>query len=1005
MSISPAPHDLFLSCVSSEFHHAGGGEFGSYRLQLADVLAQAGFHVAYQETFAVGGGTLLQKLEDGVRQSKAVIHLVGDMVGALPKSDEVDELWARHPDFLARTPQLRTAVGDGKGVSYTQWEALLAVHFDVKVFCFRADDAAPRSPRIASNDESRSDQRLHWERIRDRGTDRGEFVSCQQLILKVLISLHREGIPMTLVVRPNLEAAYGSSLPGREAVVERMINAFMRAERRLTLGFRGLGGVGKTRLVTEVGHGLVAQGKTVLFVKSISSEPWSGILPKLAQAVGLPDEKSLVSWMQDPAHRGWVLILDGMDRLETFAAVRQFVANYPHGHVLVTTRLMADLPGFSMEVLAPLDAVCAERLVANRFEWNGHGWPGRHAQADRVRLFRELGCLPLACEQAAVYLCEHPAATIPDYLGKFLALSEDQLRALFAAVPDDAGEGGDVSAFVVMEMPVARTWRVNFDAMSLPEARTLLRLFSFMSDDPIPDDLLRVPGVQAAFAMACRSDPFEKGRSEGGKVVGLEAAYQELHRFGFVMPLSSSGSFWIHRLVLYFTRIELEASRDASFWPEAFRFLFSLGVDEKTGEDGFHHDRERFMSYPIKFLGDYLDAQKSDEEMEAAHALLDPHLFSILDALGRLLKRTVQLEWLVPSEPGALGVLALSAQRRANEEDSKLCIEITRLQLGQGQLPPLDRVTCWSRLADCYFWQQHINQCFAAVEEGWRCLAEIPEDGPKRAQAEYDLLVSQGWVQRWCGDCEASINSFDRARGLAVEHMLPDYYRLDAQAGLASSLDYAGRYKESLAIFHAAMEDLGTDGNALMEGSLKYLSSWVEIREGDRARGLNWCEEALVIGRRHGYYNLIEEGSWILAIGYGLEGRWQEGLELLQGLEGSTYGLAKEWIDLLRGIFLYRNQKKTQAASVFQETTTHLTAKLTLPDATQSFDLWDTVAFCHVGLALYGQTGHAEKARAAYQRARELSSAKGIVDIGLISARLLGDGVDEILGVAGSGGE
>jgi len=48
----------------------------------------------------------------------------------------------------------------------------------------------------------------------------------------------------------------------------------------------------------------------------------------------------------------------------------------------------------------------------------------------------------------------------------------------------------------------------------------------------------------------------------------------------------------------------------------------------------------------------------------------------------------------------------------------------------------------------------------------------------------------------------------------------------------------------------------------------------------------------------------------------------------------------------------------------------------------ENFDPMDTLALAHAGMALLGREGDAELAVQKYQRARELATARGIVDIG-----------------------
>ena len=81
------PHvQLFLSTVSAEFR--------SYRDALRHDLDRPNVTVKVQEDFIAGGTETLDKLDEYIRQCDAVIHLVGDMTGALAKASSVASNWS-----------------------------------------------------------------------------------------------------------------------------------------------------------------------------------------------------------------------------------------------------------------------------------------------------------------------------------------------------------------------------------------------------------------------------------------------------------------------------------------------------------------------------------------------------------------------------------------------------------------------------------------------------------------------------------------------------------------------------------------------------------------------------------------------------------------------------------------------------------------------------------------------------------------------------------------------
>src|SRR6185437_4048509 len=113
---------LFLSCVSDEF--------GAYRDALQRALDQPNVTVKIQENFKPQGGDTLRMLQEYIEQCEAVVHFAGDMDGSTPSPASVDDLLARRPDLEARLAS-KTMARDSLGtLSYTQWEAWLAIALD-----------------------------------------------------------------------------------------------------------------------------------------------------------------------------------------------------------------------------------------------------------------------------------------------------------------------------------------------------------------------------------------------------------------------------------------------------------------------------------------------------------------------------------------------------------------------------------------------------------------------------------------------------------------------------------------------------------------------------------------------------------------------------------------------------------------------------------------------------------------------------------------------------------
>jgi hypothetical protein len=84
---------VFISCVTSEFEKSTSGPtpFPGLRSNLRRYLTKADCEVKVQEDFRQEGQVdLVEKLDRYVRHSAAVIHLVGDLPGAVANEDGTD---------------------------------------------------------------------------------------------------------------------------------------------------------------------------------------------------------------------------------------------------------------------------------------------------------------------------------------------------------------------------------------------------------------------------------------------------------------------------------------------------------------------------------------------------------------------------------------------------------------------------------------------------------------------------------------------------------------------------------------------------------------------------------------------------------------------------------------------------------------------------------------------------------------------------------------------------
>ncbi len=173
----------FISCVSTEFR--------SYRGQLKDRLTTNERIVKVQEDLPDDGFKLLDRLVRYIRTSEGVVHIVGLSAGKCPTGSEVHQLLTDHPG-LAEALRIEDRIPGGTAgeldactISYTQWEALLAIYFRRPLFVYYAPElasapdastpvnpAVEREPAWSFDAEQAQRQYAHIQHIRRLGHGR-----------------------------------------------------------------------------------------------------------------------------------------------------------------------------------------------------------------------------------------------------------------------------------------------------------------------------------------------------------------------------------------------------------------------------------------------------------------------------------------------------------------------------------------------------------------------------------------------------------------------------------------------------------------------------------------------------------------------------------------------------------------------------------------------------------------------------------------------------------------
>jgi tetratricopeptide (TPR) repeat protein len=556
----PESVKVFLSTVSDEFR--------AYRDQLRSDLTRHNVEAKAQEDFKDLGGDTLDKLDVYIENCDAVVHLVGDMTGSTPLDRDVDALLVKHPDLAADLPPLGEALRDRAGVSYTQWEAWLALYHHKLLFIAKAADKAERGPNYAPTDASRAAQAAHLARLRALKRYPGcIFTSPDNLAKHVLASAILDLLVKAGLAKPprrpkNLPfASLGSLFKGREQALDKLHEALNANTGGATAivgrALHGLGGIGKTRLAVEYALKHESEYSALLFV---SAETPARLETSLAALVGadvldLPEKDAredaakvaaALGWCE--AHPGWLMILDNVDDEAAVAAVDKLLARLRGGRATVTGRA-GNFPASLRKLeLGVLDAPSSVAFLLERTDEDRAHSPDDAKLAQE--LAGELGGLALGLEQAGAYIAAERIG-----FARYLELWREK-RALVVNWFDKTLMSYDHDA------GLAATWATSVDRLT-PDGRRLLERLAFLAPEPVPDSLLDVaaPGDPEGFdARAARANLF---------------AYSLVSRAAVEAGKTAQDGFVAHRLVQDFTRRSMseerrgEALREALGWVNA----------------------------------------------------------------------------------------------------------------------------------------------------------------------------------------------------------------------------------------------------------------------------------------------------------------------------------------------------------------------------------------------------------------------------------------------------
>ena len=239
----------------------------------------------------------------------------------------------------------------------------------------------------------------------------------------------------------------------------------------------GLGGVGKSALAAQWAATRAARYTLVWWITADSPAEIASGLAGLAVAVEpvlaqvLPTDalvERAVQWLA--CHPGWLLVLDNVDEPRDVHALLARVGH--NGHCLITSRRATGWHRTARPLA--LDVLPLPEALDLLHAGLSHDPAATTTldPADAQALCTDLGCLPLAIEQAGAYLAQNQMTA-----GEYRDLLTGYPAAMYAAAAE--GTPG--------EQTIARTWQITLDRLAdTPLAGDILRILAWYAPDDIP---------------------------------------------------------------------------------------------------------------------------------------------------------------------------------------------------------------------------------------------------------------------------------------------------------------------------------------------------------------------------------------------------------------------------------------------------------------------------------------------------------------------------------------
>lgn len=478
---------------------------------------------------------------------------------------------------------------------------------------------------------------------------------------------------------------------------------------------------------------------------------------------------AVLRWLEENA--GWLLIVDGMDDAETIGEVERIIARLHGGRILVTSRLARWSNRFRA---THLDVLTVEASVAFLLESTA---VGRQVCDDddtsAMEIVSELGCLPLALEQAAACILE-------------LRLSFSQYRQRWESKRQqvlswcDAGKTG-------FSTSVSAAWETTFSELTV-DARVMLEHLAFLAPAPIPTQLFEDGNCESLWIELLEIDDLQV-------TMATLSRYSVIHRKDHALT--------IHRLVQAMLRYRLTDEEKSRRLAGVLRILVTSNPIDP--DDLKAWDRWTLFLPHFESVVTHVDGSGPLAEAKSYSAQSARDLCLVLDKLNDYYRVSGQYS---------------DAQIIHHPKESLYVAQsLSEAKCGFTQTAARDLIVLLNKLGDFYLLRGQLGDYELArmrFEESMELAQRLFEVNPDSVQAARDLSVSMErladfyWSRVQSGDAERALTQFEES--LKIRRQIYEANPNSVEAARDLSVSY-----ERLGDFRLARVQSGDAARALTE--------------------------------------------------------------------------------------------------------------------------------------------------------------------------------------------